>query len=60
MPHIHLLVSLKDHIKDAKKIDEFVSAELPPVPDTNDPDYENVNKVSSNLKKFKIFTENEI
>lgn len=37
LPHIHMVVSLKDHITTTEEADRIVSAELPPVPPLDHP-----------------------
>lgn len=42
MPHIHLLLSLENHLTTSEQVDSIVSAEVPPIPDKNDVQYEQV------------------
>ncbi|EFP03982.1 hypothetical protein CRE_30538 [Caenorhabditis remanei] len=40
MPHVHMLLSLKEHITNAAQVDKIISAEVPEFPISSDPDYE--------------------
>ncbi|EFP12797.1 hypothetical protein CRE_05070 [Caenorhabditis remanei] len=42
MHHVHMLLSLKEHITNAAQVDKMILAEFPELPLSSDPDYEEV------------------
>ncbi|PAV86040.1 hypothetical protein WR25_26520 isoform B [Diploscapter pachys] len=56
LPHIHMVVSLEDHIKSTEEIDSILSAELPPVPPPDHPQYEQVKCFRENVQRMMIHT----
>ncbi|KIH61441.1 hypothetical protein ANCDUO_08286 [Ancylostoma duodenale] len=54
MPHAHILVTLRNKLNSPSKIDEIISAELPPYPSINDPERDQKLLLFNMVTKFMV------